>query len=100
VLHRITAVPGTPDVAGTEYRLDAPGMLISRSEVKICPGRVIEAPSGSPRTGSGYSLRQSYPVRAIAFTARPYRFPSHLTLLTLLNITPTRSAVTTDHPMR
>ena len=38
-------------------------MRVSHSVPKICPGRDRDAPSGSPRTGSGYSLRQSYSVR-------------------------------------
>ena len=59
-------VLGTTDVAGTEYRLDAPGMPVCHAVVKIRPGRDPRAPSGSPQTGSGYLLRESYSVLVVA----------------------------------
>jgi len=40
-------VPSTTDVAGTEYRWDAPGMRVSHTTVKSCPVGDPEGHSGS-----------------------------------------------------
>ena len=40
-------VPSTTGVAGTRYRLDAPGMLLCHSLATTSPGRDLEGNSGS-----------------------------------------------------
>ena len=41
-------------------------MCLNYDAVKDFPGRDLKVPSGSPRTGSGYALRQSYSVLVVA----------------------------------
>src|SRR5678809_1115187 len=64
-----TEVLGTTDVAGSQYRLDAPGMSGSHAEARVRHGRDPEGNSGSRRTGTGYALRQSYSVLEVAFNS-------------------------------